>query len=33
MKIKGLFMKVMLWKETIEHPLLKPKFKNGMCNG
>jgi hypothetical protein len=32
MKIKGSFMRVVLWKETIEHPFLKPKFKNGICN-
>jgi hypothetical protein len=32
MKIKGPFMRVVLWKETIEHPFVKPKLKNGICN-
>jgi hypothetical protein len=32
MKIKGPFINVVLWKERIEHPFLKQKFKNGICN-
>jgi len=31
-KIKGPFMKVVLWKEKVKDLLLKPKFKNEICN-